>query len=315
MLSDTAPFLISAEVQLGGYLHTGAWLRFDPQVFREAKISGFVVYAFTGAPLVGLALALVGTALTFAGVHVKRRWWPPKTRPSYQLPTHAPPWWHATERLAARYAPTGPSTPAQRSRFHYVRVKSLMDPVSQMLTSLVSGHLMDIGSGRGQVPLILLELGVIDSANGVDWDDSKVAAAIEAAAREPALPASFRVGDMRDAELESADTVLLIDVLHYLSLQEQDELLDRAAASVRPGGRIIIRDADTERGWRSWITLAEEIVFTALRFNRGPRVRFRAARETVARLERAGLTCRVEPAWGNTPFANVLIVATRPAAD
>jgi hypothetical protein len=55
-------------------------------------------------------------------------------------------------------------------------------------------------------------------------------------------------------------------------------------------------------------------LFTALRFNRGARVRFRPAKDIVARLETSGLSCRVEPAWGKTPFANVLIIGERPAA-
>jgi 2-polyprenyl-3-methyl-5-hydroxy-6-metoxy-1,4-benzoquinol methylase len=117
---------------------------------------------------------------------------------------------------------------------------------------------------------------------------------------------------MRHAALPPADTVLLVDVLHYLALAEQDALLGRAAAAVRPGGRIILRDADTARGWRSWMTLGEELLFTTLRFNRGARVRLRPAREIVAALERAGLQCEVLPAWGSTPFANVLVIGRRP---
>jgi hypothetical protein len=105
--------------------------------------------------------------------------------------------------------------------------------------------------------------------------------------------------------------VLLIDVIHYMTIDQQDALLSRAAAAVRAGGHLIVREADTERGWRSWMTLAEELLFTALRFNRGARVRFRPASEVVARLQAAGLTCRVEPAWGKTPFSNVLIIGER----
>jgi len=59
------------------------------------------------------------------------------------------------------------------------------------------------------------------------------------------------------------------------------------------------------------VTLLEERVFTALRFNKGERVRFRAAREIVSRLEDAGLACEVRPAWGKTPFANVLVIGRR----
>jgi hypothetical protein len=60
------------------------------------------------------------------------------------------------------------------------------------------------------------------------------------------------------------------------------------------------------------MTLLEERVFTRLGFNRGERVHFRPARELVGVLEDGGLVCHVEPAWGKTPFSNVLIVAERP---
>ena len=65
---------------------------------------------------------------------------------------------------------------------------------------------------------------------------------------------------------------------------------------------------------RSWATLLEEKVFTALRFNRGERVKFRSAASIVSVLEAQGLTVEVRPAWGKTPFSNVLFVARRPAA-
>ena len=105
--------------------------------------------------------------------------------------------------------------------------------------------------------------------------------------------------------------MLLIDLLHYFRVEEQDAILRRAAAAVRPGGRLLVREADTERGLRSSITLLEERVFTALRFNRGERVRFRPAREIAALLEQLGFSCEMRPAWGKTPFSNVLIVGSR----
>ena len=133
-----------------------------------------------------------------------------------------------------------------------------------------------------------------------------------AAAREPALNAHFRVADVTEAEFEEADTVLLIDVIHYLTIAEQDDVLQRAAAAVRPGGHLVVREADTERGWRSWMTLVQEKLSTAVRFNRGARVQFRPAREVVEIAESAGLECETRPAWGGTPFSNVLMICRRP---
>jgi SAM-dependent methyltransferase len=197
----------------------------------------------------------------------------------------------------------------------------LSDPIALMLAEYARsvegglGELCDIGTGAGLLPILLHELGLCGRVHGVDWDDAKIGDA-EAAARgreggPPELEARFFKGDARDAELPPSDTVMLIDLLHYFKPEEQEKILRNAASAVRPGGRILIREADTERGWRSTMTLAEERFFTLVRFNRGERVRFLPASQRVKILTELGFSCEVRPAWGKTPFSNVLILGTR----
>ncbi|WP_437503675.1 DUF2062 domain-containing protein [Sorangium sp. So ce1099] len=336
-----APALLTAEVQVGAYLRTGSWLRLHEKMSWAQALSEFPEYMFLGAPVVGIALAAVGGGLIFAMVALKRRRAPSlqgsKIEP-YRLPESAPPWVHAVERVAARYSPPEGATPAQRTRFHYVRFKLLGDPVARLIADIAGdrpaalGEVLDMGTGAGQLPILLLELGRAARVRGFDWDRAKIDDALRASgggsgAAQPlssgspgrsdgprvasALPAEFWCADAREAELGEADTVLLIDLLHYFRVEEQDAILRRAAAAVRPGGRLLVREADTERGLRSSVTLLEERIFTALRFNRGERVRFRPAREIVALLEQLGFSCETRPAWGKTPFSNVLIVGTR----
>ncbi|WP_437925984.1 DUF2062 domain-containing protein [Sorangium sp. So ce291] len=336
-----APALLTAEVQVGAYLRTGSWLRLHEKMSWAQALSEFPEYMFLGAPVVGIALAAVGGGLIFAMVALKRRRSPSlqssKIEP-YQLPESAPPWVHAVERVAARYSPPEGATPAQRTRFHYVRFKLLGDPVARLIADIAGdrpaalGEVLDIGTGAGQLPILLLELGRAARVRGFDWDRAKIddalrasgggsGAALPLSSGSPgrsdgprvasALPAEFWCADAREAELGEADTVLLIDLLHYFRVEEQDAILRRAAAAVRPGGRLLVREADTERGLRSSVTLLEERIFTALRFNRGERVRFRPAREIVALLGQLGFSCETRPAWGKTPFSNVLIVGTR----
>lgn len=322
-----APALLTLEVQIGAYLRTGAPLHFDQNLTRAAALSAFAHDLFLGAPILGLALAGGGFGVTYAALALRRRISPASSRPSppYRLPPEAPPWVHAVERVASRYAPRGGGTALDRSRFHYVRTKLLGDPVARLIADIEGdvegalGEVADIGSGRGQLVIVLLELGRATRAWGVDWDAAKVEAAQRAAAAgeddlgpRAALDATFEASDARTARVPEADTVLLIDLLHYFSIEEQDAILRRAASAVRPGGRLLVREADTERGLRSLATLLEERVFTALRFNRGERVKFRPAREIAALLEAAGLRAEILPAWGKTPFSNVLVKGTRP---
>ena len=312
-----APALLTLEVEVGAYLRTGNLARPEGAV-SVRDIGRFARDLFAGAPLVALAVALAGACVTYGVVHVHRRLFPRRAPPPpYRLPDNAPPWVRAVERVARRYALPDAPTPRERSRFQYVRTKLLGDPVARMIADLEGdapgalGSLLDVGTGRGQLPVLLLELGRATEAAGFDWDGRKIEEARSAAASAPALPATFEKADVRGAEIASADTALLIDVLHYVDLPAQDRLLDEVASRVRAGGRVVVREADTERGLRSALTWLEERFFTWVRFNRGERVRFRPAREIVARLEANGFACEVRPAWGIAPFSNVLVIGRR----
>jgi SAM-dependent methyltransferase len=279
---------------------------------------------WVSAPAVGALLGTMGAvlALAFTAAVVARR-----PKPPYRLPEGAPDWVKAVERVATRYALPQSPRPHDRVLFHHIRGKLLADPAARLVAELGGdeheqakgplGSVLDIGSGRGQVALLLLELGRATSVRGLDWDRRKIESAVRAAGAHqgaPKLDAAFAVADARTAPLEPADTVLLVDLLHYFLPEEQDTILDRAAGAVLPGGHILVREADAGRGLRSLVTWLEERLFTFLRVNRGERVRFRDAADLVRRLEGRGLVCETRRAWGRMPFSNVLIVGHRPEA-
>jgi SAM-dependent methyltransferase len=201
---------------------------------------------------------------------------------------------------------------AGRAHRYYVRGKLRGDPSTHAVAALGPlGDVVDLGCGRGQLDILLLEAGLASRVHGFDWDERKIDLARRASI---GLAARFDRADLRDAPAGSADSVLAIDVLHYFDAHTQDALLERAANLVRPGGRLIVRDADNGRGWRSAATRVQEGLTTAIRFNRGERVMFRdIRRELIPRLERQGLSCELTPCWGGTPFSNMLLVATRDA--
>ena len=198
-----------------------------------------------------------------------------------------------------------------RWAYWYVRTKLGMDPVARAAVDLASaepfGDVLDIGAGRGQLPLLLAAGGLVRSITGVDWDEGKVALA-NAAAVALDVPARFAVGDVREAELPVADTVLLVDVLHYLAPNEQDALLVRAARAAR--SLVLVRDVDPERGGASTLTRTWERVTTSLGYNRGARVEPRSFGEIEATLQGEGFD--VERDLCSTKgLSNVLLVARR----
>jgi uncharacterized protein (DUF2062 family)/SAM-dependent methyltransferase len=317
-----APALLTAEIQLGAWMRTGAPVRLERELTQAGAFSHCIGDLFLGAPVLGLALALCGGALTLVTMALLPK---TKERTPYRLPGNAPAWVRAVERVASRYASPNSPLAAERTRFHYLRAKLLTDPMARLLAEIAGdkpgafGAMLDLGSGRGQLPLLLLELGLVTTAVGIDWDERKVADAQRAARADSdggeRVEAKFVHGDVRTQRFESADTVLVIDLLHYFKVPEQDVILDRAADAVRPGGRLLVREADSQRGWRSLCTLVEERFFTFIGFNRGERVSFRPAYDIAARLEARGLHCTIRPAWGRTPFSNVLLIGRKGNVD
>src|SRR5262249_26373675 len=97
-----APALLTAEVQVGAVLRAGGPIRFDVEVARAGTwqvLSKFGGYAFLGAPVVGLALAVAGALVTYGSLVAKRALVPGSRRPEpYRLPENAPPWVRAVER-------------------------------------------------------------------------------------------------------------------------------------------------------------------------------------------------------------------------
>lgn len=208
-------------------------------------------------------------------------------------------------RVAERYASV--------SARMYARGKLGSDPICEQLVALGRernlGDVVDVGCGRGQMAVMLLEANVATRVVGVDWDEAKLEAARAACAARKALPATFEKFDVREVAPPACDTLLLIDVLHYLTDKQQIDVLERCLRSARRC--VVVRELDPDRGWRSATTRAQEAVTTFFGYNVGERVRVLPIASFTEPLERAGFSVRVEPSWGKTPFSNVAIIATR----
>jgi 2-polyprenyl-3-methyl-5-hydroxy-6-metoxy-1,4-benzoquinol methylase len=187
----------------------------------------------------------------------------------------------AIVRTIARYAP------ARSADRYYVHVKLRTDPLAAELVrvSCQLGDVVDVGCGRGQFGLLLCELGRLRSLRGYDWDPHKIASAQTAAAGV----AEYEVADLRASPSYAADTYLLFDVLQYLTLSEQRQLLLDLVGTLRPGGRLLIRSTDRSRGWQSELSRWVERVGRILRVNRSHTLEFRASNELRLNLEALGL--------------------------
>jgi O-methyltransferase involved in polyketide biosynthesis len=106
--------------------------------------------------------------------------------------------------------------------------------------------------------------------------------------------------------------ILILDVLQYLSAHEQMALLERCCAALEPGGRLIFRVHDRERGLWSALALGfDRLLFSAERVGTQPLIL--SAEQYRAVLDSAGMKVRVRRFRNRLPFAHILFVATSSA--
>jgi uncharacterized protein (DUF2062 family)/2-polyprenyl-3-methyl-5-hydroxy-6-metoxy-1,4-benzoquinol methylase len=297
-LPFVAPLLAFTEIQLGNVVLSGHLIPLHMNQVRLQGASGFLRDLIAGTLVFSPALALAGGLSTYALVRRFKREDPAALK-------------QAIESVALRY---GRSRPAA---FYYVRTKLSSDPVARAIVAMGQEHslgdVVDVGCGRGQILALLLEMKAASRVTGFDWDPKKLEDGRHAAGPMGGsvgpLALEFEVGDARTHPIPPCDTVLLIDVLHYFTDEEQTAMIARAADAAR--SRVLVRELDPDRGWRSFLTRVQEAVTTKIRFNKGARVRVRPIRCVVDALDSAGFDVTVEPCWGSTPLANVLVIATR----
>jgi 2-polyprenyl-3-methyl-5-hydroxy-6-metoxy-1,4-benzoquinol methylase len=208
-------------------------------------------------------------------------------------------------RVARRYRLCG------RGTYGYMKGKLTHDPVHRDVLTLAAeehfGYVLDIGCGRGQLGIALLEAGLASSVLGIDRREGHLAQARDAAGDLPYCTVTRDLSSLHDAP--RATTVLLIDVLYQLANETQHAVLRTACCSARE--RIIIRTLDPDRGARSLLTLGLERLMRPLSPHSGAWVNPWKVTKLLAVLKGLGFVTSVTPCWGKTPFANILIIGQR----
>lgn len=225
--------------------------------------------------------------------------------PLPRLPADDLVWRTLLDRASAPYRPAG------HYAWHFARGKLGLDPVFRHLVDAglvpAGARVLDLGCGQGLLGSLLQVCGPV-RYTGIELqarDAERARVALGASSG-----AAIVCGDVRTQDFPASDTVVLLDVLHYLPAAAQEAVLARACAALAPGGRLLLRvgDAEARRGYAvsRWV----DRVVSGLR--RGaPPVQGRPVSAWTERLRVLGLQVEARPMGQGTLFANVLLVAQR----
>jgi len=212
--------------------------------------------------------------------------------------------------------------------WQFARWKLHLDPV--FLALLRRGHfpdrglLVDVGCGQG-VLLALLVAAREQYRRGEwppDWASPPLNLELRGLERRGdrvwvarrALRDSAQVErcDVREAAFPRCSVIAALDLLLYLDPNDQQRLLEKAAAALEPGGLLLLREADAAAGFAYHLTRWSARLSAMGSGGLWPEIHCRSAPEWASLLEALGFAvAAVEPMSEGTPFANVLFIARK----
>jgi ubiquinone/menaquinone biosynthesis C-methylase UbiE len=150
------------------------------------------------------------------------------------------------ERYAIRGGQPGFERLQVLARTALPETSDLLDRVG---APLAGAHCLDLGCGSGDVTFELARrAGPSGSVTGIDQDAVKLSLAREAAVEQGLVNVTFAAGDVYEwSETAAYDLVYSRFLLQHLS--RPVDLLSAMWAGLRPGGTIVVEDADFAGGF------------------------------------------------------------------
>lgn len=196
---------------------------------------------------------------------------------------------------------------------------------------VVSTDLLDLGCGQGLLAMVLVAAQRLQtqgkwpqqrgntgfasprmlSYTGIEYTAANVARATSAFSTvDPTLHHLQCIqGNIVDAPFPAAKIITLIDVLHYLSFQEQEKVLTRVRSALTQGGRLVLRVGDAEARQGNRVSQRIDRIVSRWRGADSGKISCRGLSQWVSVLESSGFTPRVTSIATSMFYSNVLIVA------
>jgi 2-polyprenyl-3-methyl-5-hydroxy-6-metoxy-1,4-benzoquinol methylase len=195
----------------------------------------------------------------------------------------------------------------------YLRVKTRMEKDYAVFHQHLpkAGQITDIGCGYGFLGYMMTYLSWDRHILGIDYDEEKIAVANHCPAKSDRT--RFIASDALETEIPVSDAIVISDVLHYMPEEEQEKLIRKCIEKLKPGGIMMIRDADREMEKEHAWTRLSEFLSTRIGFNRtiteDRMLYFTSGRKIMTILKENGLVAEILPE--SRTMSNVIFVGKK----
>ncbi len=150
-------------------------------------------------------------------------------------------------------------------RFH-VRARAFSAPLEAVAARVPpGGRVVEVGCGHGVLSALLALGDTSRTVLGVDPDPRKVRWAAEGPGRLSNFHAEVGTVELlAERQAGAFDAAVVCDVLYLLPEERWPEFLRTARRLLRPGGRLLLKEAEGDGSWKHYKCLAQEWVMVKL---------------------------------------------------
>ncbi|NCO56305.1 MAG: methyltransferase domain-containing protein [Bacteroidetes bacterium] len=150
----------------------------------------------------------------------------------------------------------------------YCRIKVKLEDNYRYFNEIIppKADIMDIGCGYGFMSYMLGFLSNERKIFGIDYDADKIEIAQNCISKNENV--KFEYADATQYKFVNKDVFILSDILHYISEEKQNMLIENCINHLNNNGIIIIRDANKNLKTRHWGTRYTEFFSTKTGFNK-----------------------------------------------
>ena len=147
------------------------------------------------------------------------------------------------------------------------------------------GHIIDVGCGSGFFANLLSLRAPGREVLGVDIDARQIQRARASVGRRQRI--RFEVCDLMRESLPPCDAVVFVDVLHHLTFEQQDHVLQVCQQALRNGGELLVLDVDLKPRWKYWYNYLFDSLTGKFGITQGSALSYQGTAEMTQRLQRA----------------------------
>lgn len=141
----------------------------------------------------------------------------------------------------------------------FVRGRLASAPLFEVARRAPNGRVVDAGCGHGLVVALLAAGHPERQVVGLDPDPRKIDWARASVGRLPNVRLEVgTVEALAAREPESFDAAVVCDVLYLLPKEQWRSFLCACHALLKPGGVLLLKEAEADRSWRYYKCLAQE---------------------------------------------------------